>query len=408
MADASVRLLTDDELPGGARLVARQMLGSVTDDAANGWGELWKAYPTHGAFAGSDLVGVAQWMPTRLSLPGEPVDAAAVTAVGVLTSHRRQGHLTRLMHEQLRHITDADVPVAMLIAAEYPIYGRFGYGAAVDAAWLEIDSATARFTDAPSGSIEMVDPARLRPALQEVHDAAWAHTPGALLRDPPFWDYLAGVRGAPGATHDPALQRGALWHDDAGELCGAVAYKVQEQWTHGRPDGVADVRLLVGSTPVAQRELWRHLCTLDWVRTVKAGGRAVDDPLPLWLHDARAVGVTDRFDHVWLRILDLPATMHARRHPAGGTAVLEVHDHLERIAGRWQVELGPGDGAATTTTAAADVSLSAATLGAAFLGGRTLEQLARAGLVHEERPGGLVRASALLATPTAPFTPLDF
>ena len=52
--------------------------------------------------------------------------------------------------------------------------------------------------------------------------------------------------------------------------------------------------------------------------------------------------------------------------------------------------------------------LSASTLGAALLGGHTLARLATAGLVQEERPGALERASAALATPTAPWSPVSF
>ena len=136
MAEPSVRLLTDDELAAGAKLVGRQMLGSVTDEVAQAWADVWQGNLTHGAFADKELVGVCHWFPTRLATPGEPLDAAGVTAVSVLSNHRRQGHLTRLMQTQLRHAADAGKPVAVLIAAEYPIYGRFGYGPATEACAL--------------------------------------------------------------------------------------------------------------------------------------------------------------------------------------------------------------------------------------------------------------------------------
>ena len=187
-----------------------------------------------------------------------------------------------------------------------------------------------------------------------------------------------------------------------------MVYKVEERWTNNRPDGIANVELLFGATPQAERELWRHLCTVDWCRTAKASCRAVDDPLPFWLHDARLAHSSDHSDNMWLRVLDLPAAMAARRSPVAGSAVLEVDDPLGYVAGRWLVELGPDHGSATPTSALADVSLSASALGAAFLGGHTLAQLAEGGHVREEHLGALGRTSALFATQTAPWSPIGF
>jgi predicted acetyltransferase len=408
MAEHSVRLLNSDELAAGAKLVSRQMLGPVTDEVADAWGAVWEGNPSHGAFAGKELVGVCHWFPSRLALPGAPVDAAAVTAVSVLSNHRRQGHLTRLMHAQLRDVADTGTPIAVLVAAEYPIYGRFGYGAATEACTITLDTRAARFRDEPTGSIQLADPPELRPALQQAHDARWSRTPGAMLRTDFWWDRMAGVEPRPGEALDVKQQRGALWFDASGKLGGAVVYKVEERWTDNRPAGVAEVSLLFGATPEAERELWRHLCTVDWCTTAKAGTRAVDDPLPLWLHDARVALFTDRSDNVWLRLLDLPAAMAARRAPVAGSAVLEVDDPLGYVAGRWLVELGPDGGSASPTTAMPDVSLSASALGAAFLGGHTLERLAQGGLLQEEHLGALSRVSALLATQSAPWSPIGF
>lgn len=413
MSDASVRLLDRSELPAAVRLVLVQMLGHLTDAAVEGWAELWGDKPTHGAFAADDLVGVAQWFPTRLSMPGEPVPAAAVTAVGVLSSHRRQGHLTRMMHEQLRHATDAGNAVAVLIAAEQPIYGRFGYGNATEMIGFTVDTVGIDFRDGPVGTVEVVDLPTLRPALQAMHEASWARVPGAILREDGyadgFWDRAARVVPWPDRPLEAAFARGAIWRDPVGEVGGALLYTVEERWTDsGRPDGTATVDLLVGSSPEAERELWRHLCTLDWVRTVKASHRPVDDPLPLWLTDGRAVTTGAREDHLWLRVLDLPAAVGARRSEVPGEAVLEVVDPLGYAEGRWRVEIGPDGASVTPTTADADVRLPVGSLGAALLGGHTLGRLARAGRVEESRPGGLARAGALLATPTLPWSPLEF
>jgi predicted acetyltransferase len=410
MPDATVRLLTDDELPAAAKLVGRQMLGSVTDEVADGWADLFRDQRNiaHGAFAGKELVGAAAWFPTRLAFPGEPLDAAGVTGVAVLSNHRRQGHLSRMMDTELHHAADAGCPVAVLIAAEYPIYGRFGYGFATQSCSIHLDTGAARLRDEATGTITLVDPPDLRPALQQMYDARWARTPGAIQRTDGFWDHEAGLVGYPGRPFEPGKQRGALWHDDAGRLQGVIVYTVEEIFTANRPAGVAEVPDLFGATPEAEHELWRHLLTVDWVRTAKVGNRAVDDPISFWLQDARVASFVDHSDNLWLRVLDVPRTFAARRSAVPGSAVIEVVDPAGFAAGRWLVELGPDGGSAVATSDSADVTMSASALGATLLGGHTVTRLAHGGLVDEGRAGGIDRASALLQTTTAPWSPIGF
>ncbi|WP_328686588.1 sterol carrier protein domain-containing protein [Streptomyces sp. NBC_01261] len=57
------------------------------------------------------------------------------------------------------------------------------------------------------------------------------------------------------------------------------------------------------------------------------------------------------------------------------------------------------------TRAPADLRLSAAELGAVFLGGTTLASLAAAGLVEEVRAGALARATAAFRADREPFCP---
>ena len=404
-----VRTLTDDELIDGSRLVATAMLGDVGDEASRGWAATFEPARTHGAFAPEGtLVGLARWFQTRLSIPGGDVPAAAVTAVGVLPTHRREGHLTRLMSAQLEAIRAEQVPVALLVAAEWPIYGRFGYGPAVDACGWNLDATAARFRAPVAGAVELCTPAELRPHLERVHDLRWTRTSGAVTREPYAWDILAGVRGWPGRPFEPGKHRGAIWRDDAGAVMGAAAYTVHEGWTNNRPAGRAEVQLLVGATPEAERELWRHLCDIDWVRTVSAGNRGVDDPLPYQVVDGRAVTAVDHFDCIWARLLDVPASLGARRSVRAGQAVVEVIDPLSYAAGRWSVELGPDGAEVAATTAPADVTLPVTALSAAYFGGRSLRRLQEAGWLDEGAAGGIDRLDGLLSTPTAPWSPTTY
>ena len=82
------------------------------------------------AFDGEVPVGTAGAYTFRLTVPGGEVDAAGVTLVGVVPSHRRRGILRSLMRHQLDDIRARHEPVAILWASEGAIYQRFGYGLA--------------------------------------------------------------------------------------------------------------------------------------------------------------------------------------------------------------------------------------------------------------------------------------
>lgn len=409
MADLTTRTLTPDEYPLAARLVSATMLSSVADDVIDDWATFFADEVTHGAIAADgEIAGIARWFDTELSLAGSSLPAAGVTAVAVLPTHRRQGHLRRMMESQLESIASAEVPIALLVAAEWPIYGRYGYGPAVPACGYDVDAPTARFTTSRTGSIELVTGRDLRPHIEAMHDLRWVRTMGAVKRKERIWDRIAGLSRWPGDTDDPGQARGAIWRDPSGAVQGAVAYRVEEKWTRNRPTGKLTVQLLVGATPEAERELWRHLCETDWVATITAGNRAIDDPLPLWFDDGRAAAQVDTFDCIWARILDVPRAFGARRADRGGSAVVEVVDDLGYAAGRWALTLDPDGGDAAPSTATADVRLPVAALGAAFFGGTSVTRLHHAGWLDEESSGGVARLDALLRTATAPWSPTTY
>ena len=410
MVEPVARTLRQDELVDASRIVNRAMLGSVTDEVNEGWASIMDPERAIGAFSDAgELVGLTRDFDTELAVPGgADVSAAGVTAVGVLSHHRRQGHLTRLMDAQLSGLVERGTDVALLVAAEWPIYGRFGYGPAIDACGFHIDARSIRFLTERSGTIEEVTPEGLRPELERVHELRRRRTPGSISRAPVVWDAIAGIKGWPGQPHDKGPQRGALWRDAAGDVQGAVAYKVVEHWDRNRPAGKAEVRLLVGSTPEAERELWRHVCEIDWIATVTAENRGVDDPLQLMLADGRAVARVDWFDCIWARLLDLPAALGACRSPRADRVVAEVTDAQGFTNGRWSIELGPDGSEVKPSDETADVALSVLALSAAFLGGRSVRRLHEAGWVDEASTGGVDRLDALLSTPTAPWSPTTY
>jgi predicted acetyltransferase len=115
-----------------------------------------------------------------------------------------------------------------------------------------------------------------------------------------------------------------------------------------------------------------------------------------------------RWDRLWLRPLDVPAALTGRGYRTPGRTVLEVVDPGGYAAGRFALDAGPDGAECRPSTLSADLTVPAAVLGAAYLGGTRLRTLAGAGLVDEHRPGAVAAADRLLAGDQVPFCPLHF
>jgi predicted acetyltransferase len=400
-----------DEAEAAVRIVGQAMLAEMSEERVTAWLRWADPGRTHLAFERGRPAGTAKWFPTTLATPGGQVEAAAVTAVAVLPTHRRRGHLSRLMEAQLDHIAAEGRPVAVLVAAEWGIYGRFGYGPATEACAWELDTSTAAFTSPEIGAVELVeDASALRADIEALHDSMSAGRPGVISRDGLVWDIVAGIAPPPGGDPHADRRRTAVWRPEPGAAPeGVVRYRVEGRWEANRPRGTATVDELFARSAQVERELWRHLCSLDWIATVRAGGRPVDDPLPLWLRDGRAAVQLDRFDHVWARLLDLPAAFAARLAGTAGAVTVEVTDRLGRAGGRWHLSAGAGEPIeASATSSAADVTVPASALGALYLGGHSAMRLQAAGWIDEHTDGAARTLGTLLGWPVAPWTPTDF
>lgn len=368
------------------------------------------------------LCGAAAAFPTTLTVPGGSVAAAGVTLVGVLPTHRRQGHLSRMMQSQLADVAARGEPVAALIAAEYPIYGRYGYGPATEACSVRVDALSLKgradgWTSPPSGRVELVDKAAFAAALQDVYERARRRNAGHISWREHEYEVVAGLTEGIFGDSDGAPAARALWYDDSDHLQGAVSYTLKQNWEDNRPKGKLRALPLVAATDSAERELVRYLAAVDWVGTVHIGLRPVDDPVPLWLADGRNATLADRSDHVWVRILDVPEALAARRYRCPGSLVIEVADPMGFASGRYRLEVTATSGdpapeghpaTCIPTDAEPDLVVGVAVLGATYLGGFSWTRLAAAGWVDERRPGTTALASTMFSTPRAPWCAMTF
>ena len=92
------------------------------------------------------------------------------------------------------------------------------------------------------------------------------------------------------------------------------------------PLGTVEVGDLVSANDIAYRDLWSYLSGIDGIEQVSLSNRPVDEPVRWLLGDGRALVMTQQVDLVWLRLLDVPAALAARRYAIPGDIVIEVID----------------------------------------------------------------------------------
>ena len=243
----------------------------------------------------------------------------------------------------------------------------------------------------------------------ELYDRARLRSAGHITYAKDLWPIATGAK--PWPDGDDEKRRNAwkvVWSDDDGQVQGAAIYTVDDRWEQNRPAGTLQATHMVTATDEAERELARYMTTVDWVTRVRLHLRPVDDPTPLWLHDGRRANLVDRSDHLWARILDVPAALTARTYGFSGRLVLEVDDPFGFAAGRFALDASPSGASCVPTTDSPDLALPVGALSAAYLGGLTVSRLAAAGSVDERTPGAVAAATALFTAPRAPWCAMTF
>ncbi|MET9436260.1 GNAT family N-acetyltransferase [Streptomyces sp. NPDC006551] len=340
---------------------------------------------------------------------GGTLVADAVSGVTVSATHRRRGLLSRMMATDLAAARERGDAVATLIAAEYPIYGRYGFGPATWTTEWTVHVPRAGLDPRRSGRpedggrIDFTDGEEIRKIGPELYRRLAAVRAGMVERDARRWDVGTGVAYQSHPWTEPFY---AVYRDEDGSPQGYAAYTCDDKWEDGKqPLNTATVRDLIAVTPAAERALWHFLCSLDWVTTVKSGYRAPDDLLPLLLPDPRAARVTTQADMLWVRVLDVAKVLEGRTYGASGSLVLDLRDAGGPAAGRYRLDASPEGAGCTRTTESADLALDIAELGTLSLGDESVVRLVALGRVEELTPGAAALADTLLRSPRRPWCP---
>ncbi|MEW1903587.1 GNAT family N-acetyltransferase [Streptomyces sp. NPDC086147] len=407
-----VRAVTESEFPDWLRALRTGFLRPpvVPDgDAADRLPHTDLAR-TLGAFDRDRVVATFRSFRQEVSTPGGGSLAAdAITQVTVSPTHRRQGLLSRMMAADLAAAKERGDAIATLIAAEYPIYGRFGFGPASWATEWSVDLRRAGLDPRRSGRpedggrVDLSDGDEIRKIGPALHRRLAGVRAGVTDRTERLWAQGTGL----GFQIDPWTEPYyAVYRSASGEPEGFVSYRSDDKWNDGKqPVNTATVRDLVAVTPAAERALWLYLCSVDWITTVRSGYRVPDDPLPELLPDPRAARTVSHTDMLWVRVLDVVRLLEGRAYPVEDSLVLEVRDADGLAGGRFRLDASPEGASCVRTDASADLVLGVAELGTLAFGDHSAVRLARLGRVEEAVPGAAARAELLFRTALRPFSP---
>ena len=404
--DTEIRTIGDDEREAWVRATDIAFSAISKDDEIASFLPIIEPDRSFAAIDQGRIVGTAAAITFRIVVPGGArVPTAGVTMVGVHPTHRRRGINTGMMDAILEQAVERGEPLAALFASEGAIYGRFGYGLASFISEFEAESARMAFVRGVDlrGHVELLSKEEALPIVGRIYDAALR--PGGPERSDEQRDQVF--------SHLFHEERDKPWfyavhRDDAGEPDAYAVYTMKHEWPRSVPSGKLEVKESMATTPSGYAGIWRYLFDVDLVSTVEAWGRPADEPLLHLVREPRRLRV-GLLDGLWIRVVDIPGALSARRYRGGGRLVFELADAFRPANdGRYELAVEDGVGTCARTDAEPDLAGTVNVLGAAYLGGVSFTQLAEASQVQQLRDGALGEADAMFASNPAPWCPWAF
>jgi predicted acetyltransferase len=327
------------------------------------------------AVEGDQLVGSSAEVPFDMTLPGGAlVGVTGLSWVGVEITHRRQGIARQLMEQQVHRCAERGSTALILCASQGDIYGRYGYGAATLERKTSVDRRAARIAHPlDDHGVRRLTTEQARDVLPAIHDRWRRSVPGGLDRNARRWT----LRFLDHGWQRPGMS--ALFHLVHAD--GYVSYRVRH--VEG-PTGAENVCVIIDYAPItaeAHAALWQVLLGMDLFAQIDSIWVPVDDPLQHLLTDERQVTTRALIDGLWLRPLDIPALLGARRYAVEIDVAVRVRDRLLGDA-TYRLTGGPHGASCVATGDSPDLELDVADLGSLSLGGRRLTPLVRAGRVR--------------------------
>ncbi|MFJ3383703.1 MULTISPECIES: GNAT family N-acetyltransferase [unclassified Curtobacterium] len=345
--------------------------------------------------------GTFTWFRKALSWgDGSAVDTQAISAVTVRPTERRRGILRAMMTHALTRGAESGYAMASLTASEGTIYRRFGFGSAIRERAVSVRRNRALPFLAPtSGTVSVVPLAWLADGVgKDVFARFHERTPGSMVRNTGTWPVVFGEFTGDGEKAKDV--RAAVHRAEGSDVVdGYVTWRVKQSGA----DTAVEIVDLVYATDAAYLSLWEFLLSIDLNDVVKYNRSRLDDPIVAALGDNRAYDVDHEEDHVWLRVLDVAASLGSRPYAVDGSIVLEVSDSLGFAAGTYRLDVVSGAGTVMRVSdVPVDVALDVADLGALLLGSVSPVTLAAAGLLRAADPAAPVLLRAMLLPARTP------
>lgn len=402
--DVEIRPIAEDEFETWMRAIESAFGGHVRPEDVQNERKVIDPARCLAAFDGDDIVGCASSVVFEMTVPGGTIPTVGITGVGVVPTHRRRGVNTALMRRQLDDIRDEGYAIAALFASEGGIYGRFGYGLATLDAFVDIETSRSAFIPGSEGDgrVRLLDREAAKERYLSMYDRSRLTRPGAMKKSPNWFDYeFADKHFGEERKFFFAL------HETGNDCDGIAAYTIKHEWDLV-PKNIVELYDLDALTPSVYAQMWRFVLDLDLVSKVTAWSRPADEPLLHLLREPRRLNMRLK-DGMWVRLLDIPRALTARRYPHDGRVVFDVRDAFcPWNEARYILDVGAEGATCEQTEDEADLLLTTNELAAAYLGGASFSQLHRAGRVSEERAGAIGTADAMFAWDPPPWAMLHF
>jgi predicted N-acetyltransferase YhbS len=298
--------------------MATTFLGDPAEASAEAPGRAasWDPARAWGAREAGRWVATLRTLPRSITAPGRATELAidALTNVTVAATHRRQGLLTTMLTESLQAAKDRGDAVSALIAAEWPIYGRFGYAPASDSARYTVRTRDpgSRLLGPARGTVRQVEPEELGRLAPGVFADARPRRAGNIDRPAYWWDRELGLNGVTRPDKKPIVH---VVHEGAYGVDGYVSWLSTGHWSLMEDLGQIDIHDLIAANDDAYLALWHYLFGIDVIDRIHLHDRPVDEPLH-WLRRCRLAG--DRSERSgWRRFRRGP--IPARRRDGRGS-----------------------------------------------------------------------------------------
>jgi predicted acetyltransferase len=402
--DVEIRTIAEDEFESWMRAIESAFGGHVSPEDVQNERKVIDPARCLAAMDGNDIVGCASSVVFEMTVPGGTIPTVGITGVGVVPTHRRRGVNTALMRRQLDDIRDEGCAIAALFASEGGIYGRFGYGVATFEAHVDVETARSAFIPGHDGDgrVRLLERDAAKERFLSIFNRARLTRPGAMKMEPHWFDHEF-------AEKHFGEERKFFFavHETGDAVDGVAVYTIKHEWDLV-PKNVVELYDLDALTPSASASMWRFVLDLDLVTKLTAWSRPADEPLLHLLREPRRLNLRLR-DGMYVRLLDVPRALTARRYPHDGRVVFDVRDAFcPWNEGRYALTSGGNGATCEQTDDEAHLLLTTNELAAAYLGGSTFSQLHRAGRVSEERAGALATADAMFAWDPPPWAMLHF